>query len=153
MYLQNLSANKFAVWNKWSKKFLSKQSTCRLTYVFVHLNFGLIDLKNSAFSKFGTVLWEGLVTDYHTQLDFVPACENSKTANVRRVIVSVRARIRRIMIANCMSGTCTGTKFRILSLKLKYMYSSVHSRTTMSHPIAPKTSCFWPHLPWFGHGW
>ena len=42
---------------------MSKQSTCRLTYVFVHLNFGL---KNSAFSKFGTVLSEGLVTDYHT---------------------------------------------------------------------------------------
>jgi hypothetical protein len=28
-----------------------------LTYCFVHLNFGL---KNSAFSKFGTVVWEGL---------------------------------------------------------------------------------------------
>ena len=113
---------------------MSKQCTCRLTYCFVHLNFGL---KNSAFSKFGTVLWEGLVTDYHTQLVLCTCLrklENSECTPLHRERARAHTH-RRIMIANCMSGTCTKFRIRYRTSTLKYL------TYTVKHYLIACTKC------------
>ena len=100
---------------------MSKQSTCRLTYVFVHLNFGL---KNSAFSKFGTVLWEGLVTDYHAQLvlcTYLRKLENNE-CTPKNLVSSDRERAR------ARAHTKFSTQDHDCKLHVRHLYSCTKFR-------------------------